>query len=106
MVTASSEDLKSQCEELERGVVELRSLLKEASEQYGALERGKAQQAKDFDEELQKREGLIADLRDELEKVNLLLEANAKKGNSDIIDIMSCFSKVDFTCKCNRFFLW
>ncbi|KAF2365896.1 Nucleoprotein TPR/MLP1 [Trinorchestia longiramus] len=75
----SSEDLKSQCEELERGVLELRSLLKEASEQYGALERAKEQQAKDADTQLQKREELIADLRDELDKVNMLLEANAKK---------------------------
>ncbi|XP_018026947.1 nucleoprotein TPR isoform X2 [Hyalella azteca] len=75
----SSEDLKTQCDELERGVLELRSLLKEASEQYGALERAKESQAQEADAQLQKREEIIADLRDELDKVNMLLEANAKK---------------------------
>ena len=43
---ASSEDHQSQCEELEQGVSELRKLLQEATQQYGALERAKEQQAK------------------------------------------------------------
>ena len=34
----------------------------------------------DADAETEKREELIQDLRDELDKVNMLLEASAKKG--------------------------
>lgn len=74
-----------QCSELERGVSELRSLLQDASQQYGALEQAKEQQAKDAMEEIEKREDLIRDLRDELDKINLLLEANAKRGASAVV---------------------
>ena len=81
---ASAEDLQRQNQELERGVSELRGLLEDASQQYGGLERAKEQQAREAEDMLQKKEEAIKDLKDQLDKVNLLLQANAKKGRNGV----------------------
>ena len=69
-----------QKEELERGVTELRSLLESANEQHGVLERSKEQAIKLMEKELLQKEEQIKEMKEELEKVNVVLEANANKG--------------------------
>ena len=80
--SALSDDLKVQKDELERGVSELRSLLDNASQQYGALERAKEKAAKEAQQDLENKEQEIGDLKNELKKINAALEANLKKGKS------------------------
>lgn len=65
---------------MENAVEELRKLLQEASEQYGALERAKAKADEEHAEALKQSNLLVKDLKEELDKVNMLLEASAKKG--------------------------
>lgn len=59
---------------------ELRKLLQEASEQYGCLERAKKKAEEESAEALQQSNLLVKELKEELDKVNLLMEAGSKKG--------------------------
>lgn len=59
---------------------ELRKLLQEASEQYGCLERAKKAAEEESAEALQQSNLLVKELKEELDKVNLLMEASSKKG--------------------------
>lgn len=65
---------------MEKAVEELRKLLQEASEQYGCLERAKKAAEEESAEALQQSNLLGKELKEELDKVNLLMEASSKKG--------------------------
>ncbi|XP_042237084.1 nucleoprotein TPR-like isoform X2 [Homarus americanus] len=78
---ASTQNEKERAAELENGVEELRKLLQEASDQYGALESTKNKADEEHEQALRQSNLLVKDLKEELEKVNMLLEANAKKGH-------------------------
>lgn len=80
----SAQNEKERATALEKGVEELHKLLQEASEQYGALERAKAKSDEENVEALQQSNTLVKELKEELDKVNTLLEANAKRGQSEI----------------------
>ena len=86
----SSEEYKRKYEEYEKIVPELRTLIEEAFQQYGALERSKEQQAKEFDAECEKKEEVVAGLKEELGKVNMLLEANTKSGERVFYWFVGC----------------
>lgn len=79
----SAQNEKERAAALEKGVEELHKLLQEASEQYGALERAKAKTDEENAEALQQSNTLVKELKEELDKVNTLLEANAKRGTGD-----------------------
>ncbi|XP_045130805.1 nucleoprotein TPR-like [Portunus trituberculatus] len=79
---ASTQNEKERAAALEKGVEDLHKLLQEASEQYGALERAKAKADEENAESLQQSNALVKELKEELDKVNMLLEASAKKDQS------------------------
>nr|XP_045610228.1 nucleoprotein TPR-like [Procambarus clarkii] len=76
---ASTQNEKERASELENAVEELRKLLQEASDHYGALERAKTKGDEESAEALRQSNLLVKDLKEELDKVNMLLEANAKR---------------------------
>ncbi|KAK7072171.1 hypothetical protein SK128_026556, partial [Halocaridina rubra] len=78
----SADDEKERCGELEKAIEELRHLLQEANEQYGLLERTKEKAEEDHAAELQQSKLLVKELKDELDKVNVLLNANSRKDSS------------------------
>lgn len=80
----SVQNEKERAAALEKGVEELHKLLQEASEQYGALERAKAKADEENAEALQQSNTLVKELKEELDKVNTLLEASAKRGQSKL----------------------
>lgn len=77
--SGSAENEKERAEELERAVEELRKLLNEASAEYGALERAKAKADEENAESLLQSTTLVKELKDELDNVNQLLQASAKR---------------------------
>ena len=60
---------------------ELRQLLQEASDQYGALDKAKKWAEEEAQSSLDQRDLLIKDLKEELHKVNELLKTSARKSN-------------------------
>lgn len=68
---------------MERAVEELRKLLSEASAEYGALERAKAKADEENAESLLQSTTLVKELKDELDNVNQLLQASAKRSEYD-----------------------
>lgn len=84
MFPASTQNEKERAAALEKGVEDLHKLLQEASEQYGALERAKTKAEEENTEALQQSNALVKELKEELDKVNMLLEASAKKGLSPL----------------------
>ncbi|KAK4316810.1 hypothetical protein Pmani_012065 [Petrolisthes manimaculis] len=83
----STENEKERAGELERAVEELRRLLNEASAEYGALERAKSKTDQDNADALLQSNTLVNELKDELDKVNQLLQASAKKNISGIEEL-------------------
>ena len=77
---ATADDLKAQVLELERGVSELRGMLLEATGKVSTLEASKQRQQQQMLDELDQREVLLEELREELAKVNTLLDASANTG--------------------------
>ncbi|XP_063612017.1 nucleoprotein TPR-like, partial [Penaeus indicus] len=84
---ASCQDEKERCTELEKAVEELRKLLQEASEQYGCLERAKKAAEEESAAALQQSNLLVKELKEELDKVNLLMEASSKKDLGGLEDL-------------------
>ncbi|XP_071529693.1 uncharacterized protein [Panulirus ornatus] len=78
---------KERAAELEDAVEELRKLLQQASEQYGGLERAKAKADEEHAEALKQSNLLVKDLKEELDKVNMLLEASAKKDRGGLDEL-------------------
>ncbi|XP_068238323.1 nucleoprotein TPR-like isoform X2 [Palaemon carinicauda] len=83
----SAEDEKERCGELEKALEEHRQLLQSASEQYGLLERTKEKLEEEHAVARRQSEALVKELKDELDKANVLLSAGAKKDTSGLEEL-------------------
>ena len=72
----SCDSQKKRFEELETAVEDLTRLLRESSEQYGALEKAKQRAEEDAQKELDKERLIMKELKEENEKIN---EASFRK---------------------------
>ena len=95
--SAQANDTEEKCQELQKAVEKLQSLLREATDRFGNLEQSYDEEKAEHKEDVRRRNEAILGLKKELEDANVLIKTLQDKGKVDgwaDLKVASCYGLI------------